>query len=354
MKVLIVVPRLKQPGGVANYYTVIKPYLKSCSEYYEIGSHPNEHGFIASIVRMIRDYVNFFKLLYTREYDLVHFNPSLGAKSVVRDGIFIIISKFLKVKSIVFFRGWDLDFEKKLEKYYLFLFRAVYFKVDTFIVLASDFKNKLISYGCKSPIYLETTIVDDVYLQSVDSRDLNTDINITFLSRIEKDKGIYEAIDAFIMLKSNYPQVVFKLAGTGSELENVLEYVKSKNVTDFIYEGYVTGQDKINLLKSTSIFFFPTAFGEGMPNAILEAMAFGIPVITRPVGGIADFFKNEKMGFITESMDPEVFSTLIEKLVIDNELRLSIGEFNRLYASENFVASKVSERLLSIYNDVAA
>ena len=45
-----------------------------------------------------------------------------------------------------------------------------------------------------------------------------------------------------------------------------------------------------------------------MPTVVLEAMAFGLPILTRNVGGLVDFFKNDKMGFITDSLEPKDFS----------------------------------------------
>jgi glycosyltransferase involved in cell wall biosynthesis len=97
---------------------------------------------------------------------------------------------------------------------------------------------------------------------------------------------------------------------------------------------------------------FPTFHGEGMPNAVLEAMAFGLPVITRPVGGLADFFETGRMGYLTESKDPLVLAKLIENLLENEALRKQMSEFNLAYARNHFLSDKVASRLLKIYDDV--
>lgn len=91
-----------------------------------------------------------------------------------------------------------------------------------------------------------------------------------------------------------------------------------------------------------------------MPNAVLEAMAFGLPVLTRPVGGLKDFFEDNRMGFITESKNPTIFAELLGRLVEDSGLRYAMGEYNRHYALERFSASNVAAKLVGIYEQVGA
>ena len=81
-------------------------------------------------------------------------------------------------------------------------------------------------------------------------------------------------------------------------------------------------------------------------------MSYGLPVITRPVGGIKDFFQNGKMGFITESKNPYDFAFFIEKIITNSKLRLQISNYNYNYAKEHFWAEKVISRLENIYNTI--
>ena len=74
--------------------------------------------------------------------------------------------------------------------------------------------------------------------------------------------------------------------------------------------------------------------------------------MTTPVGGLKDFFQNEKMGFLAENRDPRTLAAMVEKLIKDKHMRHSVGLYNHLYAKDNFLASKAAQRLRRIYEQV--
>ena len=343
-------------GGVASYYKVLKDRFTKDVEYFTVDSRTNNDSIWYVLVRFLKDNWKFYQKLKKGNYDIIHLNPSLDFKAIFRDGIFLLNAKRFKVKVVVFIHGWKKSFERKIKSSQLF--KYIYFKSDAFIVLSYEFKDKLSQMGYKKKIYVETTAVDDDLLLGFDINliikkieKIKSDFNILFLARIEKAKGIYEAIDTYKILKNKFQFVNMTIAGNGSEFIKVQGYVKKNKIHDIQFVGYVQGELKKKVFLSSDIYFFPT-YGEGMPSSVLEAMAFGLPVVTRPVGGLKDFFVNGKMGFITKSKDPEVLTELIEKLIIDQELRNNISKYNCNYAKEHFLASKVAKRVENIYKEV--
>jgi glycosyltransferase involved in cell wall biosynthesis len=350
MRVLLIRP--PSGGGVGSYYDNIKAHFISEVHYFYTGV-----GGIHSMPlgKQIRDYFAFIKTIANSDYDLVHINPSLRPIAVIRDGIYLLIAKFFRKKTLIFFRGWDDEFEKIIRKWYLKLFKQVFFSADAIIVLASRYKSALQEMGCAKPIFLETTIVaDEVFDLSRNNhlkRNIPGKINILFLSRIESYKGIYEAIEAFAILKRKYKGINMTMAGDGSELESLKNYLADKNITGIKITGWLDGVNKKQAFEDADIYFLPT-YGEGMPNSLLEAMAYGLPVITRPVGGITDFFLDGEMGFISESSKPEELAQLCENLIKDEKRRVYIGRFNFNYAKKHFIASEVCRRLEAIYQGI--
>jgi glycosyltransferase involved in cell wall biosynthesis len=101
----------------------------------------------------------------------------------------------------------------------------------------------------------------------------------------------------------------------------------------------------------SDIYILPT-WGEGMPASVLEAMAFGLPVITRPVGGIVDFFETPKMGYLIESKSENDFYEAIFQLLNDKDRLTEISIYNHQYALSHFAASKVAGSLESVLKNI--
>lgn len=358
MNVLITVPLLDKAGGVANYYRTLQSYFSNGIDYFIVGARSNNERLWQMVVRMFKDYIAFFLRLKRQQYNLVHLNPSLGVKAILRDGIFLIIAKVFGKKVIVFMHGWDIAFEQYLRMYFLCLFRFVYFRADAFIVLSSEFREKMSEMGYRKNIFLETTIIDDEVFQritkvhNVEHREHKKrecrKFNILFLTRIEKAKGIYETVEAYKILKSRYPFVSLTIAGDGSELLKVKQYVMTRDVKDVEFAGFVKSEAKHALFQNADVYVLPS-YTEGMPTSVLEAMAYGLPIVSRPVGGLVDFFENSKMGFITESLEPAVFAELIRNILEAELLRSKIEDYNTRYAKTHFMASEAASRIEELY-----
>jgi len=356
-RVLITVPCLDLPGGVANYYRTLRPHLDSRKTYFEIGTRPGQTSRWAAIRRLLADYWRFHRELGARPVDLVHINPSLGTRSVVRDGILLLIAKAHRRPVLVFFRGWDPAFEAVIRARYARLFRLVYSGAAAFMVLAEEFARSLRALGLRGPIVVDTTVVPDAVFAEEwpGGADGNRDpdgCEILFLSRLDRDKGLVEAIEAVAKVSQAFPSVTLTIAGDGPERSASEALVRDKGLRRITFVGHLDDDARSKAFRRADIFLFPTSFGEGMPNAVLEAMAFGLPVVTRPVGGIRDFFEDGRMGFVTESRSPEVFAGYLARLIADPALRSSLGRYNREYARKRFAASVVAARLLEIYAQV--
>lgn len=360
MRILLTCTDIKKQGGVANYFLVIRKHFRLQVDYLKIGSPPNSEHLASRVLRLLRDYINLIKTIKSKQYnyDIVHLNPSLNFKAVVRDGLSILISVFYGKKVIIFFHGWCKKFEQSLNNsLLLWLFKWVYGKSDAFIVLANDFKHRLISWGFQQPIYLETTLVDDSLIHNFNIHKklarypAQPELFLLFLARVEKSKGIYETIDSIQILGAQFDNVELIVAGDGSELNLVKDYVKQKSLSNIHFTGFVEGNNKRKIFLKSDIYCL-LSHGEGMPTSVLEAMAFGLPVITRPVGGLMDFFEHGKHGIITESNDPKEIARLIGSLILDRHLITTISKYNHAYAKKKFLASQGVKRLENIYTAV--
>lgn len=338
MKILINTPDIDKPGGVANHYKGLKNFWTHEVRYNYTGGRKSIPGPLI----LPYDYIKFFFLCLFGSFDAIVLNPSLGKTAVKRDSWFLQIANLCNKKTLVFFHGWNESvaesFDKTPEK-----FHKLFGKSDTFIVLASPFKRKLRSWGIRAPIWITTTKVDNQLLKEFDFESKNKiPMNILFLARLEREKGIFVALEAFKLISETYKNLKFDVAGTGTALEDAQTYCQTRKISNVNFLGNISGQNLIDTFANSDIYILPTTHGEGMPTSILEAMAFGLPIISRPVGGLIDFFEEGKMGYLVESLEPHVYADKIIQLLKDKSKIKEIGRYNYEYAKTRFMASEVA------------
>jgi len=351
MKILILCPSFERLGGVANHFNGLKDKFSVEVSYFFIGGY-NKKNPLTLMHEFFQNLIRFRKEIKKNQYDIIHLNPSLDKYAIARDFVFLFICKNKNVKTIFFIHGWNTSFENLIDKYCKNIFIYFLNYSDTVLVLASEFKQKLLKWGCRAKIELSTTKVDDNLLLNFNILKKKQNKSILFLARIEEVKGVKIAIDAVNLLNSREFGVQLRIVGHGSYLEEINRYVYINKIENVSFMGNLSGVKLASEFELSSIYLFPTYHGEGMPTSVLEAMAFGLPVITRPVGGIKDFFEDGKMGYVTESKDPKVFAELIQKLLDNPEKLRAISEYNHKYAKEHFLASKVAKKLEEIYMSI--
>lgn len=340
MKLLVNHPDLSFVGGVANHYQGLREYWSAEVHYNTVGKRKAFPRL--SYVFIIWDVLKFVLKILCYRPDAVVLNPSLGVNALRRDFLFLRIAKLLGRPVVIFLHGFNLDYAKVVDKQWVCEHLN---QTSLIFVLASSFRDILHSWGVAAPIELTTTKVDDrlllIDLNQDDEEQSNIITELLFLARIDKAKGVYEAINAFEILAERYSSITLTIVGDGDELEAVQAYVTQCRFSSRIsLLGALRGEELKRAYHKAQLYILPS-YGEGMPTSVLEAMAFGLPVFTRKVGGLVDFF-NENMGYITDSVDPNDFALAIEPYLNDMELYQRVSRYNREYAQAHFMASQVA------------
>ena len=108
--------------------------------------------------------------------------------------------------------------------------------------------------------------------------------------------------------------------------------------------GWVSEIEMRQLLNESNIFVLPS-FSEGLPNALIEAMASGNACITTPVGAICDFVKNEETALVIPAKNTESLQKAISRLCSETELKKQLAKNAHILASNTFSLSEGVRRL---------
>lgn len=356
MRLLITGPAIADPGGVSAYYNAVLPELRRGPEqieYLQIGGTLRRGGIFSPLL----DQWRFRAALRRFKPDLVLCNPSLDPRSFVRDGLFVRHAA-RRGPVLVFFHGWRDDFAGAIERRWLSAFGKTFGHAAAFIVLASRFRESLHRWGVAAPIGLGVTAVSASLLEGLQGDQLDMrrssgpSVKILFLARLERAKGIVETLDAFLALRRAGLPVTLTIAGDGSARTDVQNFLAAHPdlVPVITVTGDVRGERKRELLLTHDVYCFPS-HTEGMPGSVLEAMAFGLPVVSAKVGGLADFFE-DRMGRVLQRIDAGSVAQALKELAGDAAMRRQIGDYNHRFAITNFTAAASARRLQSFYRQI--
>jgi len=130
-------------------------------------------------------------------------------------------------------------------------------------------------------------------------------VHILYLGWVERFKGVFELLDAVAILHADpqAPAFLLSIAGEGGETAAVRARVEEKGLSDLVrIEGLLEGERRLAALEKAHIFVLPS-HTEGLPNAMIEAMATGLPVVVTPVGSIPDVVVDGTNGLLVRPHD---------------------------------------------------
>ena len=176
---------------------------------------------------------------------------------------------------------------------------------------------------------------------------------VLFSSRLLATKGILEFVEAAQLLKLNGTKARFAIAGTpdpGNPASILPEQIQVWERTGIV-EVWGWQEDMPTALAQADIFCLPS-YREGVPSALLEACASGLPIVTTDVPGCRDVVTNGVNGLLVAPQDSLALAKAIETLLADAQQRDKLGKTGRRLALEKFSLEKINEQTLDIYRKV--
>lgn len=155
-------------------------------------------------------------------------------------------------------------------------------------------------------------------------------ISVLYIGWMVPSKGIFELIEAAQGCAKRYGgRIVFTMVGGGAALTEARERVERSGLSATVrLLGWVTPEEKMRLLTDADIFILPS-YAEGMPYALLEAMAAGRACIATDVGGIKDLLTSLNIGRLVEPRSVAPLERALDELAGSHTLRLQLGRAAR-------------------------
>ena len=177
--------------------------------------------------------------------------------------------------------------------------------------------------------------------------------DLIFHSRIIKDKGVFEIIDAIKILRNQ--NVFFKTLFLG-DIDNAnRSFITEKQVNFWVKEKLIIWKRKTNnvlpYLQKSKISILPS-YREGLPKSLLEAASCKLPIISTDVPGCREVCINNFNGFLVQPKDSRSLSKSIQKLLFNSNLMKKFGRNSREIVTKNFSDQIISNEFLKLYQEV--
>lgn len=217
----------------------------------------------------------------------------------------------------------------------------IYNLIDVFISPSIFLKNKVEEMGFHGKIMHLPTFVN---LKEYEQQYHWQENSIVCFGRVSKEKGLFTLIEAMKGLN-----IKLKIIGEGSVKESLVSKVKSLELKNIDFLGYITVEELKDEIRKSMFVVVPSEWYENNPSSIIEGFALGKPAIGARIGGIPELIKENETGLTFESGNSEDLKAKILLLSKNSAEIERMGQNARKKVEEEFNTDIYYEKLINIY-----
>ncbi len=228
------------------------------------------------------------------------------------------------------------------------VYRAAKHATTITVVSNSELEEITAHLTTESPIRKKMTVIHNgcADVRSKYPATTNGAFTYVIVSRLVTDKGIGEAIQAFIELHKKHKNTRLVFVGDGPEREQFIAQADSNTAIEFL--GYLS--DPYTVVSGADVFLQPT-YHEGFSISLVEASMFEKPIIATSVGGNMEIIHNEQTGLLIPPQNADALLRAMERLYGNPELRNTLAKAARKQYEADFIFDKiVEERFIPLYD----
>ncbi|GAB4167774.1 MAG: hypothetical protein Kow00108_00390 [Calditrichia bacterium] len=228
----------------------------------------------------------------------------------------------------------------------------LYKRIQKFIAVSNQIKNEMINeFGLESQkIEVIYNGIPDNFLNNKIRSMENRDKTILFVGRLAEVKNVTTLLKALQLLIEDSVMVKLILVGDGPLRNSLEQTAKDLNLGNNIsFLGFKS--DVRQYYEIADCFVLPSYY-EGISIALLEAMAYGLPVIASNVGGNKEIIKHNRNGYLFEPDDYKTLARYIHDILEKKEIAIKMANNNLADIRNNFVLSVIKEKYVNLFNRV--
>ena len=284
-------------------------------------------------------------------YDIVHchFGPCGQLGALLKE------LTVTKGKLLTTFHGYDMS--RYLKKYGRHAYDSLFTQGDLFLPISEHWKNKLIELGCPLEKIVIHRMGIDTAKFTFPARKPKMNDKVQFLSigRLVEKKGFQYSIRAVATIRETFPNIEYTIIGEGPLRRSLESLIDELHVGDCVHLlGWMRQDELVQALTDADILLAPSVTShngdqEGIPVALMEALALGLPVISTLHSGIPELIQDRKTGLLVPERDVDALSNKLKYVLLNQEYWAQAAKAGRKYVEENHEINKLNDQLVHVF-----
>ncbi|MBA3601020.1 MAG: glycosyltransferase family 4 protein [Acidobacteria bacterium] len=356
MRILITAPSLDENKNVSGISTLVREIIEhGNAEFYHFQAGRQDDDKIDTdwVLQQILLTPRFLWTIYREKIDLVHINTALVPLSIVRDAALTFTARLANRPVLLHPNGGRFLMEDFTSRSLAWLTEKMFRSAGKVLVLSDHEKTSITNRWQNLDVRILPNAIATDEAPNIE-RNLTNEKTIIFLGRFHESKGLHEIIEACRILKNENFNFQFNCFGAGALKDFFIAEMSQILGEKFYYGGVISGAEKWKRLAESDIFLLPSRYGEGLPLAMLEAMAARCVVVASDVASVRAVIKDGENGLMVE---PYNTAQVVEKLkfLLSGEAGWEILQQNaRMTIVENFAITDYVKKLEKIYLEISS
>ena len=358
MHVLVAGPSLRAISGVSTHVNLllVAPWSDAGDgaltlTHFQVGSEGRNEGPAARIARLVLSPWQLAACLVARRIDILHLNTSLDPKPYWRDVAYLGVARLLGRRVVLQIHGGKLAHELFAGRpWSAALLRRVLRAADTVVALGKQECQALRAFEPQARVERIPHAVAALPAEALAVRSMAApELQLLFLGRLDAAKGLYELLDAVDLLVRAGRQTRLVIAGDGPEEARLRSRIADLKLQARVeLAGPRFGADKQALLSQAHVFVLPS-YREGLPYALLEAMAAGMAPVVSAVGAVPDVVGHGEHGLLVAPQSTDQLVDALARLHNDRGLLARLGAAARARIEERFGLAQFARSFARVY-----
>lgn len=359
-RVAVFSPCLDAVSGVSTHARLLmaSPLAdRYCLLHFQVGSEGRSEGRMARLVRLAAGPFQLARFLLSQRIAIVHLNTSMDPRAYWRDLVFLAVARLLRRKVLNQIHGGALPAQfiagSSWRRATLRWFAG---HSNTVVVLS---RQELAAWRAFAPgvriEHIPNAIRIEAFRPAAPRIDDSRPLRLVYVGRIVREKGLFQALEAFAVLRRAGRAVRFEVAGCGRDEAAVHDHARRLGIESAVrFLGPVFGQAKADLWRRGDVFVLPTFSAEGLPYALLEAMAAGCVPIVCAAGAIGEAVRHGREALIVPARDVGRLVDAIAQLDKDRGRLARMATQAQRRVSERYSLERLDQAFVHAYARLTA